>query len=163
MADAARVMGSRRKLQRVLDGTDPVEVVNRGVPQRYRTVRLGENLSMPHPEAVPRADEAVIPDAKLTAYALNPAHDVGGHKARLFASALGITAENRHLLTDAIRSGLPLVPARSGIVDEHGARFRADIEVTGPKGRATVRTGWIVREPGGVPHLTTAIVWRRKR
>lgn len=42
VADAARVMGSRAKLQRVLDGADPIGVVNRGVPQGYRTVRLGE-------------------------------------------------------------------------------------------------------------------------
>jgi hypothetical protein len=40
--DAARVMGSRARLQQVLSGADPVEVVNRGVPEGYRTVRLGE-------------------------------------------------------------------------------------------------------------------------
>lgn len=104
----------------------------------------------------------MIPDAKIAGYVLNPAHDVGGHKARLFASVLGVTVENRHLLEEAIRSGLPLVPAVNRGTDPHGEKFQADIEVTGPRGRATVRTGWIVREPGGVPQLTTAIVLRGK-
>lgn len=117
---------------------------------------------MPHPEAVPRADEAVIPDAKIAGYVLNPAHDVGGHKARLFASVLGITVENRHVLEDAIRKGLPLARAVSRGTDPHGEKFQADIEVTGPRGRATVRTGWIVRKPGDAPQLTTAIVLRGK-
>lgn len=40
--DEAAVKGSRTKLQRVLDGRSAIEVVNRGVPDAYQTVRLGE-------------------------------------------------------------------------------------------------------------------------
>lgn len=40
--EAAQVMGSRAKLQRVLDGASAIDVVNRGVPEGYKTMRLGE-------------------------------------------------------------------------------------------------------------------------
>ncbi len=45
--EAAQVMGSRSLLQQVLTGADPVEIVNRGVPQAYRTMRLGEVAQSP--------------------------------------------------------------------------------------------------------------------
>lgn len=41
-SEAARVMGSRGKLQAVLNGADPLAVVNKAVPEGYRTVRLGD-------------------------------------------------------------------------------------------------------------------------
>jgi hypothetical protein len=39
-------------------------------------------------------DRAIIPLEKLLSYCLNPEHHSGKHKARVFASALGITAKN---------------------------------------------------------------------
>ena len=118
---------------------------------------------MPHPDALPNHERAVIPEAKLRDYVLNPAHDVGGHKARLFAAILGITAHNRSILAQAILSGLSEAPAvqRGRIL--HGDLYQVDMVVTGPGGSATVRTGWIIREPGGPPALTTAIVLKGTR
>ena len=40
--------------------------------------------------------------AKLRSYCLNPRHPRGRHKARVFASALGITRENAGLLRQAL-------------------------------------------------------------
>jgi hypothetical protein len=39
---------------------------------------------MAHPKAIPGAQQAVIPEEKLAGYALNPCHETGNHKARVF-------------------------------------------------------------------------------
>jgi len=43
---------------------------------------------------MPGGDHAIIKRGKLTGYCLNPEHPRGKHKARVFATALGFTAEN---------------------------------------------------------------------
>jgi hypothetical protein len=43
---------------------------------------------------IPNAENAVVDIRKLRDYCLNPDHDEGKHKARLFSSTLDITAEN---------------------------------------------------------------------
>jgi hypothetical protein len=112
----------------------------------------------PHPDALPNHEAADIPDAKLAGYALNQDHELGRHKARVFAAALGITQDNAALLRVAIRAGLPAAPAIKKHADRHGQRFEVDVSVTGPAGSAMVRTAWIVREAGGAPQLTSAYV-----
>jgi hypothetical protein len=58
---------------------------------------------------LPNGEYAIIPMEKLTGYCLNPNHSSGKHKARVFASALRITAENaddlRELITQAAIEG----------------------------------------------------------
>jgi len=60
---------------------------------------------------LPRRHAAEIPPAKLKDYALNPEHDEGRNKARVFASALGIRQEDWECLADSLRCG-PLGTAR---------------------------------------------------
>jgi hypothetical protein len=43
---------------------------------------------------LPNAENAVVDIRKLRNYCLNPEHREGKHKARLFLSALGMTADN---------------------------------------------------------------------
>ena len=43
---------------------------------------------------LPNGDRAVVDIAKLTDYCLNPQHEDGKHKARVFASALGLGRED---------------------------------------------------------------------
>lgn len=115
--------------------------------------------SSPHPDALQRYAEALIPSKKLEGYALDPTHKTGAHKAIVFESALGITKENAALLEAQIRAGLPKVAAHQLQDAKHGKIFRVDIPVTGPKGSAIVRTGWIIEKDGtGIPRLTTAYV-----
>ena len=47
---------------------------------------------------VPNAERAFIDVSKLRAYALNPTHRVGGHKARLFALLLGMNSNDTEAL-----------------------------------------------------------------
>jgi hypothetical protein len=44
---------------------------------------------------IPNADRAVVDIRKLRDYCLNPQHDEGKHKARLFAVALGMRPMTR--------------------------------------------------------------------
>ena len=46
---------------------------------------------------------AVVPMEKLLSYCLNPEHPSGKHKAKVFASALGITAQNAEILRELIK------------------------------------------------------------
>ena len=56
---------------------------------------------------IPNAERAVVDIRKLRDYCLNPLHDEGKHKARLFA-AVGITVNDaealRNLLLQAVKT-----------------------------------------------------------
>jgi hypothetical protein len=60
-----------------------------------------------HPKALPNYQKAVIPRSKLEDYALNPAHEEGGHKARLFKSTLGFAKADWQKLEKVILNELP--------------------------------------------------------
>lgn len=54
MSDAARIVGSRDRLQRVLNGTPLDDVINAGKNPEYHLTRLGQlDLSVVHPARVP--------------------------------------------------------------------------------------------------------------
>jgi hypothetical protein len=54
---------------------------------------------------LPNGEFAIIPMEKLTGYCLDPNHSSGKHKARVFASVLGITVENADDLRELIVTG----------------------------------------------------------
>ncbi|MEK6336584.1 MAG: DUF6883 domain-containing protein [Acidobacteriota bacterium] len=43
---------------------------------------------------LPNSDKALVEIAKLRDYSLNPDHRSGGHKARVFRAALGLTRDD---------------------------------------------------------------------
>lgn len=51
---------------------------------------------------IPNAENAVVDIRKLRNYCLNPEHDQGKHKARLFLSILGMTADNAEELRQSL-------------------------------------------------------------
>jgi filamentous hemagglutinin len=105
------------------------------------------------------ANNAVIDPRKLTDYALNPSHPVGGDKAIVFQSSLGYDQSNADDLLAQLKQGVTENVAVPGVVDQHGTRFTVDIPVTGPNGNtAMVRTGFIYVPGSNVPHLTTLYV-----
>jgi Domain of unknown function (DUF6883) len=101
---------------------------------------------------------AVVDISKLREYCLNSTHPRGRNKARVFATALGFTAADanvlRHALLDAALEG----EAVEGERDDYGQRYVLDFEVSGPKGRATVRSSWIILHKEGIPRLTICYV-----
>jgi hypothetical protein len=103
------------------------------------------------------ADRAVIDPRKLTEYALNPSHPVGGNKARVFEK-LGFNQGNAGELMQQLRTGVMENTPIPGKVDQFGARFTVDIPVVGPAGNGVVRTGWIYKTGSNTPELTTLFV-----
>lgn len=107
------------------------------------------------PYSLVGANRAVIDPRKLTEYALNPAHPVGGNKARVFDSAFGFNSSNADDLMLQLRQGVMNSPATLGKVDQYGTRLTVDIPAAGPTGSGLVRTGWIYRPGSNTPELTT--------
>lgn len=103
------------------------------------------------------ANRAVIDPRKLTDYALNPSHPVGGNKAVVF-ERLGFTQANAEDLMTQLRTGVMENRPIPGRVDQFGTRFTVDIPVVGPRASGVVRTGWIYRPGSSTPELTTLFV-----
>ncbi len=95
---------------------------------------------------------------KLRGYCLSLEHPRGRHKARIFASALGLTAENSEELRQALLSAAVSEEATPVEEDEYGQRYMLDFEMNTETGSATVRSGWIVRSGEDFPRFTSCWV-----
>ena len=106
---------------------------------------------------LPNGDRASVNLRKLSGYSLNSC-GAGKHKARVFASALGMNAEQalllRSLLLDAAKNG----EAAEGEADEFGQRYMVDFEVAHAGRTAVVRSAWIIDAGKSNPRLTTCYV-----
>jgi hypothetical protein len=94
---------------------------------------------------IPNAENAVVDIRKLRDYCLNSEHDDGKHKARLFSSILGMTADNAEELRQV----------RLGRQDEFGQRYTLDFTIEWQNRSATLRSGWIIEHGSEIPRLTT--------
>ena len=101
---------------------------------------------------------AIIEPAKFVDYCLDPHHEDGRHKARVFKAVLGFDRTNHADLIAAIRTGIMNHEAEHMGETAHGLLWRVDMPIAGPKGTATVRTGWIYEKGQDVPRLTTSYV-----
>ncbi len=100
---------------------------------------------------------------KLTEYCLNPDNRVGQHKARVFASALGITRAEAELLRNALLAAARDGEVQEGRRDQHGQRYTLDFSLRGPGGaEATVRSTWIVGTNEDAPRLVSCYVYDKK-
>lgn len=110
------------------------------------------------PVRLPNAQQARIPTDKLVRYALDPGHERGRHKARVFASALGITAADWRYLHDAILAALPEATVRSTRITPFGVTYEVVVMVDGLNGATLpVVTTWII-EGDGPPRLASTWV-----
>ncbi|MGH9609017.1 MAG: DUF6883 domain-containing protein [Bryobacteraceae bacterium] len=110
---------------------------------------------------LPNPDRATVDIAKLRDYCLNPNHEDGKHKARVFASALRIRQAQAGWLRDRL-----LLAAKSEEVvmigeSRFGKLYVLDFLVTTSFRSAIVRSGWIVRASEDFPRLTTCYVKAR--
>jgi len=95
---------------------------------------------------------------KLRGYCLSLDHPRGRHKARVFASALGLTVEDAEELRDALLSAVRSGEASVTEQDEYGQRYVLDFEMIRVAGCARVRSSWIVRSGEDFPRLTSCHV-----
>ncbi|OCA98039.1 hypothetical protein BGS1_02110 [Clostridium beijerinckii] len=108
---------------------------------------------------LPNLENAKIDPRKLTDYALNPDHPVGGNKAKVFESALGYNKSNADELMNQVYEKLSSSESVLGKVDQYGQRYTVDMQITGPNGNTTiVRTGWILKPDSTIPEMTTIYV-----
>ena len=107
---------------------------------------------------LPNPERAVVDIAKLRAYCLNPQHPRGRHKARVFASALGLTADDAEELRTALLAAAKAAEATPTERDAFGTRYVVDFKMTGPDGQAVVRSTWIVRLGEDFARLTSCYV-----
>ena len=92
---------------------------------------------------------------KLRDYCLNLEHDDGKHKARLFSSILGMTAENAEELQQILLKVVKTNEVRLGRKDGFGQRYTLDFAIEWQNRSATLRSGWIIEHGSKTPKLTT--------
>ncbi len=103
---------------------------------------------------IPNAERAVVDIRKLRDYCLNPLHDEGKHKARLFA-AVGITANDAEELRDLLLQVVKTHEAQLGRRDTYGQRYIIDFPLERRGKRPLIRSGWIIEHGMDTPRLTT--------
>ena len=79
---------------------------------------------------LPGGSRAIVERQKLTDYCLDPSHPRGKHKARVFSSVLGFTADDAERLAEALLAAAATGEAQQGIVDTYRpavrVRFRCE-------------------------------------
>ncbi len=112
---------------------------------------------------LPNIDAAVIEDAKLVDYLLNPVHPRGAAKAQ-FLAAFGFSQADHTVLHDALIAHATANDVASSRQSSHGARFEVDGPLLTPDGRApVVRVVWYIRASEDFPRLVTLIPRRVRR
>lgn len=106
---------------------------------------------------LPNPDRAVVDVVKLREYCLNPRHEDGKHKARVFASALGLNETDAEWLRERLLEAAEGDATLAGETS-YGLLYVIDFSVATSAGQATVRSGWIVRVGENFPRLTTCYV-----
>ena len=104
---------------------------------------------------IPNAERAVVDIRKLRDYCLNPLHDEGQHKARMFAAALGLTAEDAEDLRALLLQAVKTADAQLGRRDTYGQRYTIDLLLEWHDRQAMIRSGWIIEHDSDTPRLTT--------
>lgn len=107
---------------------------------------------------LPNAARAFVDIAKLRDYCLNGSHPEGRHKARVFRSALDLSAEDAEFLRQAILDAVAEAEAVAGNSDAYGSRYLVDLELNRGNRKAWIHTVWIVRRNEDFPRLATCYV-----
>lgn len=107
---------------------------------------------------LPNAENCRIDEWKVRDYCLSSQHPRGKHKARVFESALGLTAADAPLLMAALRQAAKEQDAMPSRSDEHGGRFSIDFDLEVGSRSARIRSCWIVRTGEDFARLTTCYV-----
>ena len=107
---------------------------------------------------LPNGAAAVIELAKIRDYCLSSEHPRGKHKARVFRSALQMTADDADELRTALAKAAREEAAIPGPSDSYGTRYIIDFEVTRQDRTAHIRSCWIIRSSESVPRFVTCFV-----
>ena len=106
---------------------------------------------------LPNSEKAIVEIAKLRDYSLNPEHRSGGHKARVFRAALGLTRDD----AEWVRAELRIAREGDAAIAEptpFGQVFVLDAELVFHERVAIVRTAWIIENGTDFPRLVSCYV-----
>ena len=107
---------------------------------------------------LPNCEQAVVDIAKLRDYSLNPDHEVGAHKARVFRAALGLTVDDAEWLrVELIRIACE-GDAILGDPSAFGQKYSIDTELVYKGHNAIVRSAWIIENGSEFPRLVSCYV-----
>jgi hypothetical protein len=107
---------------------------------------------------LPGGDRALVDVGKLREYCLNERHPRGRHKARLFASILGLTREDAEILRQELLRAAVDGEASPSERDDYGQRYVVNFEMAGPSGSTVIGSIWIVLKGENYPRLITCYV-----
>lgn len=105
---------------------------------------------------LPNAEQAIIPERKLTEYLLSPTHRVGRAKAVFFAR-FGFTQDAWEILAAALRRHALEYEVASREETAFGVSYTVEGALHAPDGRAPgLRVVWFVETGETIPRLSTA-------
>jgi hypothetical protein len=107
---------------------------------------------------MPGGDGAIVDIAKLRDHCLSPVHARGRHKARVFASALGLSPADADFLRNELLRAAREGDVITGDADDHGQRYVIEFEIVRRHHRAIVRSAWIIRRGDTLPRFTSCYV-----
>ena len=107
---------------------------------------------------LPNAERALVDIRKLRDYSLNPEHDEGKHKARVFKAALGFTRADAEKLREMVIDAARTEDAQLGKRIPHGQMYVVDFTTPGLHANVTIRTAWIVEVDTDFPRLVSCYV-----
>ena len=107
---------------------------------------------------LPNAEKAVVEIEKLRDYCLNPNHERGAHKARVFRAALGISIDDAEWLKQQVLQNVQATDAQEKPASIFGSKFVVDMIIDRDGLSAKVRTSWIVELGTDYPRLTSCYV-----
>jgi hypothetical protein len=112
---------------------------------------------------LPNIDAAIVEDAKLTEYLLNPAHPRGAAKAR-FLARFGFDAAHPELARAAFLEHARQHDISVSQQTRFGTIFEVDGPLPSPDGRnPDVRTVWMLEDGAMAPRLITVVPRPRPR
>jgi hypothetical protein len=110
---------------------------------------------------LPNFEHAVVEVTKLRDYSLDPLHDVGKHKARVFQAVLGITIDDAEWLREKLLRAAHEEEAVAAPPSIFGEKYIIDTLIMRGERKAVVRAAWIIEYGTDFPRLTSCYVLRK--
>ena len=107
---------------------------------------------------IPNAERATVAIEKLVDYCLDPTNEVGQHKAKVFASALGITQINFDVLRTALLEAVKGNDAELTRSSVQGDVYVVDFLLVNGSRQATIRSVWMIDSGATDPRLISCYV-----
>jgi Domain of unknown function (DUF6883) len=112
---------------------------------------------------LPNAERAFVDIAELRDYSPDPVHPEGKHKARVFASALGLSRNDAGWLGGQLLSVAGTHECQLGRKTIHGQRYVQDFILAHRGKSALLRRVWNMRPTEDFPRLVTCYVLKKQR